>query len=121
MKHAYHRLRLTMIKKYYIINIEIKTYKIFIYQEGKRMVVTCKMIQCPFYSTEGFCSNNLVNIDELGMCSVIWRQGQQRQFLKLFSKDSNNVVNIVDVEIKEEGAEVPSEDPLSGDAANKNE
>ena len=85
------------------------------------MIVTCKMTQCPYYNAEGFCSSKLVNIDELGMCSVIWRQGQQRQFLKLFSKEeSDNTVNIVDGEFKEEeNAEVPSEDLLNEDAASK--
>ncbi len=43
------------------------------------MTVACKMSGCPYYDINGFCAKpHLVAIDENGMCSVLWKNGQQR-------------------------------------------
>ena len=62
------------------------------------MTVSCKMNQCPYHD-RGFCAKpGAVNIDQMGMCSVLWRKGQQRALFKEFyaiikEQIGNNLVN----------------------------
>ena len=68
------------------------------------MLVRCKMIHCPYYDNREFCSKpTIVGIDEMGMCSVLWRKGQQK-LLKLPFDDKNypkEKAVIIDVEEKD--------------------
>lgn len=52
------------------------------------MIVRCKMVQCPYYNDQGFCAKKTVlTIDENGMCSVLWRRGQQKILQTPFTED----------------------------------
>lgn len=50
------------------------------------MIVSCKISpsQCP-YNVQGFCSKQTLGIDASGMCTVLWRKGQQKRVF--FSED----------------------------------
>ena len=87
------------------------------------------MTQCPYHDERGYCAKpTVVGIDQMGMCSVLWRRGQQRQLImpfteELYPKDS---ITIIDAEIavpdvikeeKEEATENRSEDPINDTAA----
>ena len=93
------------------------------------MIVSCKMTQCPYYDERGYCAKpTVVGIDQMGMCSVLWRRGQQKLLMmpfteKLYPKDP---ITIIDAEIripdvveeeKEEATESRSEDPINDTAA----
>lgn len=41
------------------------------------MTVVCKMSACQYCGKDGFCEKELVNIDENGMCKMLWKRGQQ--------------------------------------------
>ena len=92
------------------------------------MTVACRMTQCPYYSNN-FCGKPLaVTIDQMGMCSVLWRKGQRVPLKTPFTDQyyPRQSVEIIDAEIvvddsqetkiKKKG-ESRSEDPLNGDAA----
>ena len=96
------------------------------------MIVSCKMAQCPYHDERGYCAKStVVGIDQMGMCSVLWRRGQQRQLImplteELYPKDP---ITIIDAEIvvpdvikeeKEEATESRSEDPTNDTAAQQN-
>lgn len=93
------------------------------------MTIACKMIQCPYYDTRGFCAKpTVVSIDENGMCAVIWKRGQRRQLVYPFTDDMylKKPIIIEDAAMqvdnpaetsKEEGDESRSEDPQNGDPA----
>ena len=93
------------------------------------MIVSCKMTQCPYHDERGYCAKStVVGIDQMGMCSVLWRRGQQRQLMIPFTKElyPKEPITIIDAEIvvpdvikkeKEEAAESRSEDPTNGTAA----
>ena len=93
------------------------------------MTVSCKMTQCPYYDERGYCAKpTIIGIDQMGMCSVLWRRGQQKQLMmpfteKLYPKDP---ITIIDAEIvapdvteeeKEEAVESRLEDPTNDIAA----
>lgn len=88
------------------------------------MTVTCRMKQCCYHNENGFCAKPIaVSIDQMGMCSVLWRKGQQRQVRERLERDK---IIIDDAEIKvydsqetendEEGGS-RLEDPQNGDTA----
>lgn len=90
------------------------------------MVVTCQMVQCPYYNKNGFCANELVNIDENGMCSVLWRRGQRKmppnqfdcQKSKIIIEDAEfKTIKEQEQEVKEGMAETGQGDLGNGDAA----
>ena len=93
------------------------------------MIVSCKMTQCPYHDERGYCAKStVVGIDQMGMCSVLWRRGQQRQLTMPFTEelypkdpitiiDAETVVPDVIKEEKEEATESQSEDPTNGPAA----
>lgn len=94
------------------------------------MIVSCKMAQCPYYDNRGFCAKkDVLNIDEMGMCSVLWRKGQQRFLESPFTIDRypREEIMIVDVAASEisditeskEGEEGSGrlENPQNGDPA----
>ena len=93
------------------------------------MIVTCKMVQCPYHDGRGYCAKpTVVGIDQMGMCAVLWRKGQQKQLMmpfteKLYPKDpitiidAENMVTDVIKEEKEEATESRLEDPTNGAAA----
>ena len=90
------------------------------------MVVTCQMVQCPYYDKSGFCTNELVNIDENGMCSILWRRGQRKMPPSQFDCQKNKIIienaefKIIknqEEEVKEVKAETSQEDLTNGDAA----
>ena len=93
------------------------------------MIVSCKMTQCPYHDGRGYCAKpTVVGIDQLGMCSVLWRRGQQRQLTMPFTEelypkdpitiiDAETVVPDVIKEEKEEATGSRSEDPTNGLAA----
>lgn len=54
------------------------------------MIVSCKMSQCPYSNKWGFCAKpTVVNIDQMGMCSVLWKRGQQRSLTQQFMEQAN--------------------------------
>ena len=72
------------------------------------MTVACKMTQCPYHDSLGYCGKPLlICVDQMGMCSVIWKRGQQRQLVRPFSDENykKKKINIIDGEIKEEKQE----------------
>ena len=93
------------------------------------MIVSCKMTQCPYHDERGYCAKPaVVGIDQMGMCSVLWRRGQQRQLMMPFTKElyPKDPIAIIDAEIavpdvtkkeKEEATENRSEDPINSTAA----
>ena len=91
------------------------------------MIVVCKMPQCPFWDNKGFCGRGVVKIDENGMCSVLWKRGQQRSLEMPFTEEKypKHLMNIVEAEeyTREEGKEEEAvagtnpEDPSNGAAA----
>lgn len=93
------------------------------------MIVTCRMTQCPYYDNRGCCAKPIaVSIDQMGMCSVLWRKGQPIQLQQPFTAQNypRQQITIVDAEIvvddgheteiNEEG-ESRCEDPQNGDTA----
>lgn len=90
------------------------------------------MKQCPYHDERGYCAKStVVGIDQMGMCNVLWRKGQQRQLVmpftdEMYHKDPITIVdagNAVHDVIKEEGgegAEGRLEDPTNGAAAHDN-
>ena len=93
------------------------------------MIVSCKMTQCPYHDERGYCAKPaVVGIDQMGMCSVLWRRGQQRQLIMPFTEelypkdpitiiDAETVIPDVIEEEKEEATGSRSEDPTNGTAA----
>lgn len=66
-------------------------------------LVTCKMVQCPYHDSRGFCAQStIVAIDENGMCSVLWRKGQQRMLRMPFSNDNYPKEPVVIIEAAED-------------------
>lgn len=64
----------------------------------------CKMAQCPYFDSQGFCGKrDVVSINESGMCSVLWKNGQPRS-LSAPPGDSiyiKNIVTVLDADFKE--------------------
>lgn len=97
------------------------------------MIVSCKMAQCPYHDGRGYCAKpTVVGIDQLGMCSVLWRRGQQRQLTMPFTEElyPKNPITIIDAETvvpdvikeeKEEATESRSKDPTNGTAAQEDD
>ena len=97
------------------------------------MIVSCKMTQCPYHDERGYCAKpTVVGIDQMGMCSVLWRKGQQRQLIMPFTEElyPKDLITIVDAETvvpdvmeeeKEEVAESRSEGPTNGAAAQEDD
>ena len=93
------------------------------------MSVSCKMTQCPYHDERGYCAKpTVVGIDQMGMCSVLWRRGQQKLLRMPFTEElyPKDPITIIDAEIavpdvikeeKEEATESRSEDPTNGTAA----
>ena len=49
------------------------------------MLVTCYVGGCPYHSEQNVCLKpTVVNIDENGMCRVVWKRGQPRVLDKPF-------------------------------------
>lgn len=49
------------------------------------MLVTCYVGGCPYHSKQNVCLKpTVVNIDENGMCRVVWKRGQPRVLDKPF-------------------------------------
>lgn len=93
------------------------------------MIVSCKMTQCPYHDERGYCAKStVVGINQMGMCSVLWRRGQQRQLIMPFTEelypkdpmtivDAETVVPDVIEEEKEDATKSRSEDLTNGTAA----
>ena len=93
------------------------------------MIVSCKMIWCPYHDERGYCAKpTVVGIDQMGMCSVLWRKGQHRPLAMPFTEelypkdpitivDAETVVSDVIKEEKEEATGSRSGDPTNGTAA----
>lgn len=97
------------------------------------MIVVCKMPQCPYWDRQGFCGKGVVKIDENGMCSVLWKHGQQRTIEGPITEERyrKHLMKIVDTEEYEQETETKTietkegeggdgtnpEDPLNGAAA----
>lgn len=97
------------------------------------MIISCKMTQCPYHDGRGYCAKStVVGIDQMGMCSVLWRRGQQKQLTmplteELYPKDP---ITIIDAEIevlntieeeKEEATESRSKDLTNDTAAQQDD
>ena len=92
------------------------------------MIVACKMHQCPYYF-KGFCAKKtVVTIDEMGMCNVLWKKGQQRMLQTPFSETLYPKENVIIVEAGNDFREIKQtkvdecggsrqEDLRNGDAA----
>ena len=97
------------------------------------MIVSCKMTQCPYHDKRGYCAKStVVGIDQMGMCSVLWRKGQQKLLMMPFTEElyPKDPITIIDAEIvvpdvikeeKEEATESRSEDPTNGTAAQQDD
>ena len=97
------------------------------------MIVSCKMAQCPYHDDTAYCAKpTVIGIDQMGMCNVLWRRGQQRQLIMPFTEelypkdpitivDAETVVPDVMEEEKEEATESRSEDPINGTAAQEDD
>ena len=60
------------------------------------MTVTCKMVECPFHTQDDFCEKSIVTIDEMGMCKLIWWNGQQRRLKipveEIYTREKMNIM-----------------------------
>ena len=76
------------------------------------MTVSCKMTQCPYHD-RGFCAKpGAVNIDQMGMCSVLWRKGQQQR--TLFNKSyTREKIKVIDAEVNEIRKEAGADSAIS--------
>ena len=91
------------------------------------MIVKCKVNQCPYYNKQGFCvKKEVLMIDELGMCSVIWRKGQKRVLQTpftdtLYPKEQLTILNVVknDQDSRKENAEGSLKDLPNGATASQ--
>ena len=90
------------------------------------MIISCKMVQCPFNGGNGYCAKKtVVGIDENGMCSVIWKGGQGRELPQPFNdtvypKNRLKIIEGQEKEVKEmNAAGDQSKDPLNEAAANE--
>ncbi len=92
------------------------------------MLVICKMTQCPYYNQQGFCGKKLLSIDMNGMCSTLWKKGQQRPIMgpiteQTYPRKSIEIVEaafqVYDPTKTNQGEETKSrsEDLGNGDAA----
>ena len=91
------------------------------------------MTQCPYHDERGYCAKStVVGIDQMGMCSVLWRRGQQRQLMMPFTEElyPKDPITIIDAETmvpdvmeeeKEEATESRLEDPTNGTAAKEDD
>ena len=80
------------------------------------MIVRCKMAQCPYYNDQGFCAKKTVlTIDENGMCSVLWRRGQQRMLQTPFTEDRypKEEITVLNVIKKQKAEEVENAEDQS--------
>lgn len=66
------------------------------------MIVICKMTQCPYHDYKGFCAKPVaVAIDQLGMCNVLWKKGQQRQVRLPYDEFYHKIqINIEDAQVR---------------------
>ena len=86
------------------------------------------MQQCPYYNNQGFCAKKTVlTIDEMGMCTVLWRRGQQRMLQPPFTDDRYpkqqiTVINLIKKQKAEEieAAEDQSKKLVTEDPASEN-
>lgn len=90
------------------------------------MIVSCKMMQCPFNGGNGYCAKKtVVGINENGMCSVLWKGDQPMEFRQPFNdtnypKDRLKIIEGQEKEVKEaDAAGDQSKDPLNEAAANE--
>lgn len=91
------------------------------------MIVSCKMQQCPYHSEYDFCAKPIaVNIDDMGMCTMLWRKGQQRMPFteQIYPKEKIIVIEPTEKEIynineeqAQEGGGSRSKDPINDAAA----
>ena len=82
------------------------------------MTVGCKS-NCP-YKVNGYCGRGAIVIDSLGMCSVLWRNGQQ----KIMYADGDYPTHGVDVDPAPAFRDIIEEsevDDLGSDATNEDE
>lgn len=69
------------------------------------MTVSCKMTQCPYNDRRGYCAKPVaISINQMGMCSVLWRKGQQRHLMmpftdEMYPKDPIKIMDAEDVKI----------------------
>lgn len=56
------------------------------------MTVSCKTTVCPYCNQFGLCEKNTIGIDESGMCTEVWRKGQQIGFNRPASPSQHIVV-----------------------------
>ena len=92
------------------------------------MIVICKMQLCPYYDKRGYCAKStFICIDQMGMCNVIWKNGQQKlcnrgpfvegMYSKTFATiEDAEVKTFKDIEEQEDAGSLP-EDPINGDPA----
>lgn len=65
-------------------------------------LIICKMIQCPYNDTKGFCAKpTVISIDEAGMCDVLWKKGKSRMLRMPFSNDNYPKEPVVIVDVAE--------------------
>lgn len=79
------------------------------------MTVICKMTQCPYSGGNGFCAKpTAVIIDQLGMCSVLWRKGQQRTLYNdYYPREEVKIINAADEDISGVGKEAGADSAIS--------
>lgn len=59
-------------------------------------MVICKMVQCPYHTNNDFCGKGaVVKIDELGACSMIWKNGQRRSQImgEIYPKEETKIID----------------------------
>lgn len=82
-----------------------------------RMTVVCRFTRCP-YCYQGFCTKETIKIDELGMCSLIWKRGQQRNQIQFYQKYKKNLT-IIDYEENEGGNEIKQQETKKNEQGGK--
>lgn len=82
-------------------------------------MVVCKILLCPYYN-EGFCSKELVSINELGQCMTLFdKHGQRRAFLD--TSEARSRVTIVEGEYRDDNRTEFSADCGSVDSREGND
>ena len=86
------------------------------------MTVTCKASKCPYWSG-GFCTKLVVGIDEMGMCSMLWRRGQPKQLYNTGFIPRQNIIIEEEQERRQENltSSVPATDEQSVEKTNDEE
>lgn len=84
------------------------------------MLVTCYVGGCPYHGKQNVCLKpTVVNIDENGMCRVVWKRGQPRVLDKPFENFYYPKGEVIIIDGKEHEGIYYDEGRIGGNTVNK--